>query len=113
MKYVSTYYVYETTAFHVTTNEDRNEGRGHTIDIGYFQHRIDAENAARGQGVMGTNADIKPCTVQVLKDPEKGEDMFVIKKMAPFYKTYLNKEALRKQILAKLTAEEIEILGVK
>jgi hypothetical protein len=85
------------TIYEATKNSDRLEGRGHTIRIAAFTKREDAEQAAKGHGVMGMgNGDVDPITVY---------ENFV---------EYLSKSKadLRKKALAKLTPEEKAALGI-
>lgn len=88
-------------AFAAITNSDLTEGRGREVIIGYFLLESDAKKAARGQGVMGTDGDVRPRMVDV-----------------KIYETYFEYELdvmehKRREALSKLTADERRLLGLE
>ena len=47
------------SCYEAYTNSDTTEGRGSHVTIGYFLREMDAQKAARGKGVMGTNGGVR------------------------------------------------------
>ena len=113
--------VYEVLAYNVYTNSDLNEGRGARIKIGSFADKDDAEIFAAGKGVMGTAADIHVEQMVVflpLLEPKNIMPIAydwnaaqVADKLSPFNPVDPVKK--RKEILKKLSPEELEFLGLK
>lgn len=99
--------VYDTKIFEVFANSDSTEGRGRTICIGIFTNRENAEARARGQGVMGTNADVKSSTAKVVHF--SGEIYLLGRNVE---KSFDPTEELRQRALSKLTPEEKKVLGL-
>lgn len=99
----------------VITNSDLTEGRGQRVSLGWFLHQLDAQERARGAGVLGTDAIIerseqwvlryKACTVHGSREVIHivGTEVIV---------HYVDPEVLRQRALAKLTPEEIKLLGL-
>lgn len=101
--------VFETTLFHVTTNTDTNEGRGAERTLGWFVDKRVAADAAKGNYVMGTDCPVheKKVTVVQLDDGRLfllGDNILV---------KYEDPRKVRARALAKLSAEEREVLGIK
>lgn len=114
---MKTLHVYDRIAFRVTTNSDRDNGRGRTQILGFFEDEVDAESAAKGQGIYGGDADVDrvPVTVYVpiskMDDSEDWERAFISTGSIPYVKKTPTAE-LRKSALKKLTAQEIAALGL-
>jgi hypothetical protein len=84
--------------FEAYTNSDTIEGRGSDVHIGYFTHPDDAHAAARGQGVMGGDAYVRPVAIKIYTTLQEF--------------TGVKNEELRQRALEKLTPEEREALGL-
>jgi hypothetical protein len=88
------------------------EGRGPRTRVGCFLHEDSARNAAQGKGAMGSMGYIIPCNglVVTYEDSTGAQVMFVLgEKIEQIYE---NPVEIRKRALAKLSAREIEILGL-
>ena len=83
------------------TDTDLVEGRGSKVVLGYFTKQLDAKEAAKGEGVMGTDAHVTK-----IKTPS-----FMIFESIEEYRQNTRKE-LRKIALAKLSYEEKVALGL-
>lgn len=103
--------IHELTLYKVTTNSDTTEGRGATILIGWFIHEDVARKAARGQGVMGTDANVGPLRVKVAKTPGKKGKMYLLGDEVST--RYEDPAEVRARALAKLTDEEKAALGLE
>jgi len=86
--------------FEVSTNSDSVEGRGHKVHLAYFVNHADAKLAAKGKGVMGTEATVEPCNLVI--NIYENIDEFNAN----------TRENIRKRALAKLDAEERMVLGL-
>lgn len=103
------------TVYRVIGNTDNVEGRGASITLGWFFKRIDATEFAEGRGVFGSKAGVVPsmqwilrykaCTIQDSRE--------VIHLIGDEVATdYVDPGVLRKRALAKLSPEDMEILGL-
>jgi len=103
------------TLYEVVTNSDTCEGRGYAVSLGWFTSKADAKAMAKGQGVWGTDADIKEkskwvilYTIYNLGNEREvahlvGESVVI---------EYIDPKIRRKRALEKLTAEDKEALGL-
>ncbi len=103
--------VTDETIYVVTTNSDSTEGRGRDITIGRYFYRRAAEGAAKGAGVMGTDAKISHESA-ILVHLDSG--VFLVgQEVNMLDETVEDREAERQRALAKLTPRERElVLGV-
>lgn len=93
------------------TNSDCTEGRGRQIYFGWTLNRFTASRLAKGKGVQGTNADVKPIDIYVIKDTQYGPIMLERpnQKDKEEEDQYKSREAMLDLLKAKgITAEEIE-----
>lgn len=87
-------------------NSEPNDGRGVRILLGVYGSVAAARDAAKGQGVMGSDAEvadvdaIKSTNGNVYLLGEKADVMFKAERQ------------IREEALAKLTDEEIRVLGL-
>ncbi len=98
-------------AFSITSNSDMTEGRGFTIIHGYCRNKADAlaiVNDKRFYGKFGTMG----CAPYDNGKFDVGEVAIRIFESAADFFNY-DKDALKKQALAKLTPEERDALGLK
>lgn len=86
--------------FEACTNTDLDEGRGREVPIAHFIHESDARRAAKGRGVMGTDADVRMVDV----------DIRVYESFREFELEF--ERDVRAKALAKLTPEERRALGL-
>lgn len=86
--------------FEVLTNSDTTEGRGIPVHVAYTFDEQTANEIAKGRGVMGTMADVKPIdkTICILDSFDEFEELQNVEK--------------REKALAKLTDEEKQLLGL-
>lgn len=102
--------------YEVITNSDLTEGRGARVSLGYFLQKSDACEKAKGAGVFGCDAEVSPAfkwclsySVWIKTDRVRqmvcvlGEEVML---------EYTDPNVLRKRALAKLSAEDLEILGL-
>ena len=101
--------VEERMVHEVVTNSDTTEGRGTRVSLGYFLDLTQANEAAHGKGVWGSDARV-----------ESGTRKVVIVDVDHVYllgEILLNKAALtaqaRQRALDKLSAEDRQALGIK
>lgn len=88
------------TVFEVLHNADNIEGRGPMVHVAYFTHAIDANRAAKGNGVMGVgDDDVKRVELRVFDSFNEYYDVL--------------SEGNRKSGLAKLTRAEKVALGLE
>ena len=97
------------TYYRVISNSDLNEGRGVHITVGIYTTHNEAYKAAKGAGVMGSNAEVSSETSLVFRDDLTGE-LFLLGDQILTEHVDINK--IRERALAKLTAEEKEALGL-
>jgi hypothetical protein len=88
--------------FEVYGNSDTTEGRGSKVHIGYFTDEGVAHKAAKGQGVMGTEATVKLVTAPT--------SPVVYETFAEYGQACKQQEY--RAIMAKLSDREKEILGL-
>lgn len=91
-------------------NEELNEGRGKIIDDSYFTDRNNAIIGAKGIDVMGTDGHVEERLVF-----KNSNGKYYLLNLTPLRinpLTAVQKEALRKQALEKLTPAERIALGV-
>lgn len=94
------------TAYKVITNSDLTEGRGHSVVAGVYFTEVEAHTAARGAGVMGTDAEVRETSAIRLEDGrawELGREILSEKELV---------ERARASALRKLTSYERKILGL-
>lgn len=96
-------------AYKVSANSDLNEGRGHTIILGYYSNRNAATLAAKGQDVMGTDAKVEPIN---LKCVDVNGQLHLIGGKIEILDNYISPKELKEAALAKLTPAERRVLGV-
>ncbi|MCH2188792.1 hypothetical protein MK079_03115 [Candidatus Gracilibacteria bacterium] len=92
--------------YQATHNSDTTEGRGHTVIIGNFTHKSDAELAAAGKCVMGTDGKVQEAVIQIFDSIEEYQDL-----TGDFPRETLQK--IKSAALAKLTPRERKVLGIK
>jgi len=103
--------------YEVISNTDLNEGRGASVVIGRYMDSCDAEAAAKGQGVFGSDAKVESKTKRAViapnneKDGRYGSRTFLLGE--EIYSDFINLEDLKKQALAKLSDKEKAVLGLK
>lgn len=100
------------TLYHVTANEDKIEGRGRIITVGWFVSEDVAKQAAEGQGGMGSPAHVTGRSVWVLTT-QSGEKFIVGESINTSKEKpeVVRNRALQK-IQAVLSAEEQKALGL-
>lgn len=86
-------------AWAAITNSDTTEGRGSDVIIGYFKDKRDAINAAKGKGVMGSDAKVEDRTIDI--------------KIFSSYNEFIDSlnDNIKQRALSKLTVEEKRVLG--
>lgn len=94
--------------YHVVTNSDTTEGRGHDVILGMYDNPAAAEASAKGRGVFGSNAEIRKYDTQVVRTSTP--ETYILGRRVE--STYTNPEDIKAAALAKLTPEERRILGV-
>ena len=94
------------TIFAVVRNSDLTEGRGGNYPWLFFTTKDRADDAAKGNGVMGTDAD-----VQEYRAWETFEEM-PIKLQEQIKVQKIRLEKLREQARGKLTKEERLAVGL-
>ena len=87
--------------FEVITNSDLNEGRGHAVHVCYCSSQSLALDVAKGKGVFGTDADVRPVckTITIYDTMEE-----IVKN---------DVDQIKKRALAKLTQEDRITLNLK
>lgn len=97
--------------YRVVTNSDLNEGRGRDVTVGWFYNRDDAVTASVGVGVFGSDAKIEEHEKAVVWIDGDKDRMFLLGEKVIF--VYEDPRVVRERALAKLTAKEREVLGLK
>ena len=69
------------TCYEAVTNSDLTEGRGHTVSLGIYTERVDAEAAAWCKGVQGYDADVYE--VELKLAPYQGKLYVLREKLYP------------------------------
>jgi hypothetical protein len=115
--------VFETRVYYPVANTDTEEGRGRQYPIAYFLDQTSAEVAGKKRGVQGTDCEVESKTVTLLDtsrgDPMSGhlqEEIYLVGE-----RVYRNlseykagqEDEIRARAMAKLTAEERKVLGLK
>jgi len=104
------------TLYEVITNEDLCGGRGRSVSLGWYLHRFDAIERARGAGVFGSDAEVKSSEQWVMRyracSPNGSREVIHIIGTEVSV-TYVDPKVSRTRALAKLTPEEREVLGLK
>lgn len=100
--------LYRLTLYQVITNSDRNEGRGADVTLGWYFEEGEARRAAREQGVFGSDAAVKPSLQNVVTINNKSYLLGV-----EVLKAHSDPAVVRREALAKLTDEELIVLGLK
>lgn len=100
--------IQEIEVYRVTTNSDRNEGRGATVTVGLFLSHTVASEASVGVGVQGLNGDIKREVIKVV-DADDGK-MYMLGDEVTL--SYENPRKVRERALSKLTEDECRVLGI-
>ena len=93
--------IFREKGFEIIGNTDLTEGRGRQYTIAYTSNRTTANYIAKGKGVMGTIAEIKPTTIKVIvfDSPEEYDEFMGNTKKI--------------NALNKLSEEEIILLGLE
>jgi hypothetical protein len=99
------------TVYVATCNEDLREGKGKTIDSGYYPTENEASMGAAGISTQGADGGIEPRTMLRLNDGRH----FPIE-LKPIKLENISKEqreALVKQAKSKLSPAELVALGIR
>lgn len=95
--------------YKVVTNSDLIEGRGVRVVTGIFSSHGQAVLAAKGAGVMGTDAEVVMERLDVFEHTMTGERFVLGERVLA---EFVNPQEIKKRALAKLTDEEKEALGL-
>lgn len=102
----------ERELYNVVGNSDTSEGRGVSVDLGWFFNRMSARTFANGRGTMGSSATVKTETRKTVQiGPVTyllGPVVFASVEDAE----HRQKESVRTAALAKLTDAEKLALGL-
>jgi len=102
------------TIFTARGEIDQTEGRGGYRKLGQFLTEKEAMAAAKGEGVMGHDGDVKREDVDVVvyHDPDTGE--IVTRRLGDrVLVEFEDPKVIRANALAKLTPKEKKALGLK
>lgn len=97
------------TFYEVMNNTDDIEGRGREFVAGVYSTRKEAERAAKGQYVMGSNCPVYERKGDLVKVSD--DEYYLLG--APVLTVFEDPAEIRRAALAKLSAKEKEVLGLK
>lgn len=100
--------------YEVITNTDTTEGRGRNYTLGVCSNESAAKALAKGQGVMGSNAEVRRTTFLRVQYNDHSGDLqdFYVMKSQDVTEHFDPEAEEREAALAKLTDREKELLGI-
>lgn len=99
------------TIYEARGEKDTTEGRGGTYLIGYYLDKAQAEESVKGKGVWDGPGSIT--VIDCFKQYLANEKFKYWKLNEADIDFSIKSDFLRQQALAKLTPEEIKLLGIK